>query len=188
MFRVMSSVKLASRPESNYPKTIEDLARNIRQPNFPEALNRFLYLQLNPGVEPDDVPLEGCPAFRGTVGVYHSAVARFYSPSDVCGAGGMHCERIRSHPTWRGLFPRRDTVLVVTDDSLPGVRGMTVARVLLFFSFSFEETCYSCALVNWLVPVGEAPDDETGMWIVKPEFDRGGHRTLAVIHVDSIVR
>ncbi|KAG5636033.1 hypothetical protein H0H81_009333 [Sphagnurus paluster] len=208
--RVMSSVKLAATSgmvlrlistcflvadetylsERNYPKRVEDLAGLINQPRFPAALRQFLYGQLHPcsEISPDEVPLADCPSFHGKISVYHSAVARFYSPSDVCGAGGMHHERIRSHPDWRGQYPRYDTVFVETDADTPGMRGMTVGRVLLFFSFEYEEILYPCALVNWLVLVGDAPDTETGLWLVKPEFDGGGRRTVAVIHLDSIAR
>ncbi|KAI0755888.1 hypothetical protein BC629DRAFT_1296697, partial [Irpex lacteus] len=32
---------------------------------------------------------------------------------------------------------------------------------------------YSCALVSWLLPVGDSPCPDTGMWMVRPEYERG---------------
>lgn len=46
---------------------------------------------------------------------------------------------------------------------------------------------YPCALVHWFSTVGDSPDDETGMWMVEPDFLRG-KRVLEVIHLDSILR
>ncbi|GLB38138.1 hypothetical protein LshimejAT787_0500030 [Lyophyllum shimeji] len=186
--KVMSSVKLAVTPERNYPKDLEGLARHIQQPRFPEALRRFLYQQIYPDIPADDIVLDDCPRFHGRISVYHSAVARYFSPSDICGVGGMHRERIRSHPNWRGLYPRYDTVFVETDSDTLGMLGMTIGRVLLFFSFSFCGEDYPCALVNWFIPVGGSPDEETGFWMVKPEYMAGGHRSLAVVHLDCVAR
>ncbi|KAJ7876978.1 hypothetical protein B0H13DRAFT_2547938 [Mycena leptocephala] len=115
-----------------------------------------------------DVALEDCPVFRSRIHVYHSAVARFYAPSDLCRAGGMYSKRIRSNPNWHG-YPRRDTVLIDVDG--PVMCGLVVGRVLLFFSFTFSNKEHQCGLVHWLVPVGDAPDPDTGMWVVEPELD-----------------
>ena len=82
----------------------------------------------------------------------------------------MHRERIYSTPVWRGAAPRYDTVLVETDAELPGMRGMTIGRVFLFFSFMFQDVNYSCALVHWYSTVGTEPDEDTGLWVVKPEY------------------
>ncbi|KAF8075750.1 hypothetical protein FPV67DRAFT_1406519 [Lyophyllum atratum] len=100
----------------------------------------------------------------------------------------MRQERIRANPSWRGAYPRFDTVFVETDSDARGMLGMTIGRVLLFFSFSFEGIYYPCALVNWLVLVGGSPDAETGLWMVRPEYEAGGRRSLAVVHLDSIAR
>ncbi|KAJ6563500.1 hypothetical protein B0H10DRAFT_1688189, partial [Mycena sp. CBHHK59/15] len=78
--------------------------------------------------------------------IHHSAIARFYAPSDLGGAGGMYRERIRSNPNWHG-YPRRDTVLIDVDSPVMG--GIVVGRVHLFFSFSFRDEDYRCALINW---------------------------------------
>jgi hypothetical protein len=40
----------------------------------------------------------------------------------------------------------------------------------------------SCTLV------GTEPDEDTGLWVVRPEFEAtGGHHSLAVIHLDCII-
>lgn len=101
-------------------------------------------------------------------------------------------ELIRSNPIWHGEYSRYDTVFVTTANSdHSGFMGMCIGRVYLFFSFVHEEVDYHCALVHWFVPVGESVHDETGQWVVKPEFIGTGHNrceNLAVVHVDCIAR
>ncbi len=120
-----------------YPHDIDGLAQIIHQPWFPEVLQHFLWDQLNfdPSRSPHDVPLDECPCFGGHINVYHSAVACFYAPSDLCSTGGMYHKRIQSTPNWHEEYPQFDTVFVETDAELPGMCGMLVGRVLLFFSF-----------------------------------------------------
>jgi hypothetical protein len=120
--------------------------------------------------------------------VFHSAVARYYAPSDLCGAGGMHCERIRSNSQWRGQYARYDTVLVQTDPNKPGMRGMTVARVFLFFSFKWEDRLFPCALVHWYDVAENQPNHVTEIWVVRPQFEANRRRKMAVIHIDCILR
>jgi hypothetical protein len=110
------------------------------------------------------------------ISIYPSAVATFYAPSDICGAGGMRSERIRAVTSWRNGASRFDTVFVSTDPTAEGMRGLDVARVRLFFSFSYEGVLYPCALVHWYSRKGDSPDDTTGMWIVEPD----GHRMMTV--------
>ncbi|KAF8149984.1 hypothetical protein B0H34DRAFT_785236 [Crassisporium funariophilum] len=187
--KVLSSVKLARTPERDYPKTLKDLADHISQPAFPVALRRFLWDQLHPDSEVDSntIPVDELPDFRNNIKMFHSAVAQFYAPSDLCGTGGMCKERIRAHPNWRGEYARNNTVFVEINADMPGMQGMVIGRVLLFFSFLFDGDFYPCALVNWLVRVGDVADPETGMWVVKPEFD-GRRRSLAVVHIECIAR
>jgi hypothetical protein len=98
----------------------------------------------------------------------------------------MRQERIRSIPSWYD-HPRHDTVFVVLDDSLPGMEGMVIARVLLFFSFHYKRVDYSCAFVNWLVRSEDEPDCDTGMWIVALEKYHG-KLASQVIDVRTIAR
>ena len=65
---------------------------------------------------------------------------------------------------------------------------MDIARVLCFFSFSFQGQLYPCAVVRWFDHVGDAPDDNTGMWVVKPSVTAARQPKIAVIHTDAIFR
>ena len=180
-YRVLSTV------ESSYPRDLVVLAVSIKQPTFPLALRQFLYMHENPDheLEPPST-IEDCPQFHGEIKVYHSATAIFYAPSDLCGAGGMRRELIRSTPCFHG-HPRRDTVFVVLDESHSGMRGLEVGRILLFFTFSYRRKHFSCALINWFVHHSE-PDTDTGMWAVQLECDRRGIPTVQVIEVETIAR
>ena len=124
---------------------------------------------------------------EGKISVFHSAVASFFAPSDECGLRGMRRERIRSCPMWQGKAPRRDCAFVVEDEEKPGMRGMNVVRVQLFFSFSHNGKQYQCAFVEWFSRVGRSLDGETGMWKVRPDI-RQGQRLCSVIHLDSFLR
>jgi hypothetical protein len=176
--------------ERAYPRYLSDVANHIDQPMLPELVRHFLYDQLNPdSANPGaDMPLDECPFFEGRISVFHSATARFYAPSDLCGTRGMYRERIRSTPLWRGQYARRDTVFIETDPTLPGMPGMDVGRIFLFFSFVFRDVSYPCALIHWFECVGGRPDDDTGFWMVRPMYERNGQRSLAVIHIESIIR
>lgn len=66
---------------------------------------------------------------------------------------------------------------------------MEVARIIRFFSFAYLGTTYPCALVHWFSRISEEPDEDTGMWMVTPDFDgTTGSPVLAVIHIDCIFR
>ena len=99
----------------------------------------------------------------------------------------MHIERVCSTPSWRNEYERRDTVFVTVDEGEHGMRGLEVARVLLFFSFEFDGKTQECALVHWFKEVADQPHPVTGMWMVKPQFT-GNHPTVQVITIDSIFR
>ncbi len=63
---------------------------------------------------------------------------------------------------------------------------MEVAHAICFFSFRYLGVTYPCALVHWFSHIFEKPDEDTGMWMVTPDFDRSGNPILAVIHIDCI--
>jgi len=85
----------------NYPRRLEDLAHRIRQPGFPNALHKFLYLEGHP--EAIDIPPYFTPPpFEAGIRVHHSATATFYAPFDLCGTGGLLQERIQSMPYCHG--------------------------------------------------------------------------------------
>ena len=65
--------------------------------------------------------------------------------------------------------------------------SLDVVRVLLFFSFWYEDVLYPCALVRWFKFISDEPDEDTGMWMVEPE-DNGGSPIITVIHLDCIIR
>ena len=101
----------------------------------------------------------------------------------------MKKERIRAVRSWRGGPARHDCVFVTVDDSLPGFRGLDVARVLLLFSFKHTDgLVYPCALVSWFVRSSDVPCEETGMWIVEPQMDDHGRRVISVVHLDCVLR
>ncbi|KAH9992996.1 hypothetical protein BJV74DRAFT_771309 [Russula compacta] len=66
--------------------------------------------------------------------------------------------------------------------------SLDVARVYLFFSIDFHGTTYPCALVQWMSHIGGKPDEDTGMWMVQPDFDVNGSPLVSVIHLDCILR
>lgn len=173
---------------ARYPRDINSLATCVACPYLPALTRRFLYDQLRTEADPisDDVELSECPAITTKVYVYHSAVAAFYAPSDVSGIRGMKRERIRSTPSWN-KHERRDTALVVMDESKAGFGGLDVVRILLFFSFVHRGTEFQCALVHWFKRIGSQPDPITGLWIVEPDYV-GGEAAISVIHLDCLVR
>jgi hypothetical protein len=122
------------------------------------------------------------------ISVYPSAVATFYAPSDISGIGGMRRERIRAVPSWRRGSGRYDCVFVNTDSAAEGMCGLDVARIRAFLSFKSQGRTYPCALVHWFSRIGDEPDDDTGMWMVEPDFNFDGSPSAAIIHLDSIVR
>ena len=153
-------------------------------------IRRFLYDQLYPNnlLSSSDVPLRACPSYSGKVRVHSSAVAIFHAPSDQSGVYGMHREHIRATKSWRKGPPRYDCVFLNRDPDILGVLGMDIVRVFVFFSFNFGGKTYPCALVHWFTIVGDEPDEDTGMWIVKPEMDVNGNYVASVIHLDCIIR
>ncbi|KAJ7754298.1 hypothetical protein B0H14DRAFT_3096710 [Mycena olivaceomarginata] len=143
---------------------------HIKAPEFPALLVDFLHDQLSSPDYPNygDVSDNDLDISEYPIRFNHSAVATFYAPSDPSGIRGMCRERIRSTPTGRKHGPRRDC-------GKRGFRGMSVARVRLFFSFTHDGIDYPCALVGWFKKVGRSPDSETGMWIVEPEMKGVGY-------------
>ena len=166
------------------------VARNLGQPNLIELICCFLHNQVypDPDLNASEILLDDCPEFTGNISVYPSARTAYYAPSDLAGTNGMHIETIRSVTSWYGQYERHDTVLVQngSEDSVMG--GMIVARIRAFLSFSYDDLCYPCALIEWFKPVGTAPDPVTGMWIVKPVFVQTHTRDVDLIHLDCIIR
>ena len=162
------------------------LAQYINEPGFPLALNQFLYSRQHPNQSiPDDIIT--WVNFNSKIQVFHSAITQFYSPSDLCGAGGMYQQHIWCNPSLG--HPRHDTVFVALDDDQPGMVGLLVACIHLFFSFvdDMDQETVPCALISWFVPASNCHDANTGMWTVKPE----GAQTwqpVQVIHLKNIAQ
>jgi hypothetical protein len=162
----------------SYPREFQELAAWINEPDLPILTQEFLADQLHLGGEVT-------PLITSKVNVFHSATATFFAPSDPSGIRGMRSECIRSTPSWQGKGPRRDCVFVTEDDEKPGVQGLNIARVRLFFSLRYDSTEFPCALVEWFTRVGL--DQVTGMWIVRPDFIRN-RRNKSVVHLDAFLR
>lgn len=133
------------------------------------------------------IPLERCPeVHRGDkISVVYSAAATYYAPSDPSGVGGMRREYIRATPSWRRGSSRFDCVFIKQLSTTVGTESFDVGRLQLLFDIQFGDLKYSCALIRHYELVGDSPDQDTGMWIVKPRMDDGG---IAVISIDSILR
>ena len=162
----------------------------LQLPEFPELLRRFLYDQLYPNAHfpSAHVSINACPVFTGKISVFPCASATFRAPSDPSGPRSMRREYIRAAPTWRNGYARYDCVFVNSRPELSGMRGLTVARVFLFFSFVHRDMKHTCALVQWYSIIGTTPDDETGLWMVEPDVHNDGRPYLAVIPLGSIIR
>lgn len=175
-------------------RLVGDVAAEIGHPNLLRLLRQFLHDRLHPdGPHSSAISLAACPMVDGRLSIHNSAAAIYYAPSDLSGIGGMHREHIRAVCSWRGGPARYDCafVKVGTDDT--GVETMSngcleVVRVLLFFSFHFMGKTYCCALVRWFTRVGEVPDKDTGMWMVRPGSDENETPLVSVVHLDNIIR
>ena len=128
------------------------------------------------------------PQYGGKIQVFNSASALFYAPSNVSGIHGIQHEFIHSTPLWRNEAPRYDCVFINVNPDTEPMKGLEVARVLSFFSFHFKGSYYPCAVVHWFDRVGNQPDEHTGMWLVRPQFNQQHQRGISVIHIDSIYR
>jgi hypothetical protein len=100
----------------------------------------------------------------------------------------MRSERIRAIKSWRKGAPRHDCIFVETDPDAPGMAGLDIARVCLFFSCKFNGVQYPCALVHWFSRVGQSADPGTGMWVVEPDVTDDGVPITSVIHLDTVIR
>ncbi|THG93454.1 hypothetical protein EW026_g7789 [Hermanssonia centrifuga] len=187
--RVLGDVSLAKQPQRNYPKTLKALGRSVNVPYLPQLVSQFIYDQTHLAPLPDDSSqCPPCPPLSGSINVFHSAAATFYAPSDLSGIGGMRREHIRATPSWYRGPPRYDCVLAEKDPSEDGFRGLHAAQVRLFMSFLCNNIQYPCALVRWFSPVGDEPDDLTGMWVVEPDYTADGSSLYGVVHLDTILR
>ena len=122
-------------------------------------------------------------ALTTKLSIYHSALSMFFAPSDLSGVNGMHHERIHALPSWWNGPSRYNTELVSTNQEIDGMQGLDVGCVCLFFLFTHNDIEYPCVLIDWYDCITDSPDEDTGMWIVKPIPDNS-----TIIHLDSILR
>jgi hypothetical protein len=120
------------------------------------------------------------PSFMGK---YLFFTATFRALSDPSSHRSMRHEYT---PSWRGGHSRYDCVFVNSHPELTGMRGLMVACVFLFFSFLHGGGRFTCALVQWFSIVGTIPDDETGLWMVQPDFHDDKRPYLGIIPLESI--
>lgn len=176
-----------------YPRaSFQALGAHIGQVNLDDLVRRFLFYQQQPsftGIPP--LPLCPTTEHAENISVFHSATAIFCAPSNPSGIGGLYRETIRCTPRWKTadiVACRRDCVILNTGSDEPGMRGLDIARVHLFFSFEVGDDTFSCALIHQFCKSFDDPDPDNGMWIVEPDFDSDKYRVMSVVHVDSIVR
>ncbi|KAI0746738.1 hypothetical protein C8Q80DRAFT_1321332 [Daedaleopsis nitida] len=189
---------MASTRQRNHTRTIDQLAVEFDIPDLQEYIRRFLYHQLcaaSTGLSGAAVELNMCPPLPDnnplTLSIFYSATATFYAPSDSSGVDGMRSEIVRATPRWRNGAPRFDCVFINRRNDLPGLLGLDVARVRMLFSFRYQGTVFHCAAVHWYWRIEDEPDEDTGMWVVKPSYFRRGRARLpliSVVHLDTIVR
>ena len=61
-----------------------------------------------------------------------------------------------------------------------------MAHVQLFFSFTYQDEHFVCALINWFGQEDSVPDPDIGMWTVSPDEDDSGFLIYEVINAWSI--
>ena len=155
----------------------------LELPEFPKLIHKFLAEQLHP-----DAPAIPLIQNDGKIRVFYSATAIFCAPSDPSGIRSMRREQIRTTPSWRNGAPRYDCAFINSGSEDDPLCGLDVCRIFLFFSFVHKNTLYPCALIQWYSLIGNEPNEDTGMWMVKPDTRSDGSRLLAVVHIDTIYR
>lgn len=163
--------------EPGYPRNLYQLADFIHQHSW------FLFMHNHADLEVPNNP-DPLPIFEGDIKVYHSALAVYYVPSDLCGAEGLPQERICSTPSFF-RHERCYTVFAALDEAKKGMEGMEVGHVFLFFSFHYHRKSFSCALINWFLH-GDEPDRDTGIRAIWLKHDGRGRPMVEVIDIDSI--
>jgi len=166
-----------------------EIAAAVSQPDLIPLIRHFLCDQLPPvsnssSTATSPLPL---PFFNKPLLVYTSAVATFYSPSDLCGTQGMHRERIHAVPSWRRGPGHYDCIFVNIDPIPKAMCSLDIAHIWSFFSFRFHGEFYPCALVHWYSRIGDSPDEDTGMWRVCQDHNADGSPSAAVLHLDSLI-
>ncbi len=120
--------------------------------------------------------------------IHPSAIAKYYAPSDDSGSSGMHQEHVWAVSSWRNSEGRFDTVFI---KGHPGVRtittGLIIRCVQQFFSFYLVNRHHSCAIVHMFKFVGDKPDEEIGLWVVRPVISNSQPK-IRIIPLNNILR
>jgi hypothetical protein len=169
----------------------DGITSEIREPAFPNLIWQFIYKQQlrlawqdsNDVSNQSNASIPNLPMFYGKISIYPSAITTFHAPSNISGIGSMCCECICAVKSWRKGPGHYDMIFVNTD--FPGMGGLDIAHVQLFFLFSHDGVYYSCALVCWFTCMADSPDDCTGMWVVEPDDEE---HPFSIIHLNSVVR
>ena len=122
----------SSRPHASTVYIERKRAHNIFQlsdelclPNLSTLISHFL-LEQSPIRSCDNPDDPNYPRYDGKIGVFNSASAMFYAPSDVSGIHGMRREFIRSTPLWRNKAPRYDCAFVNVNPDTEPMKGLEV--------------------------------------------------------------
>ncbi|KAN0101260.1 hypothetical protein V8E55_001244 [Tylopilus felleus] len=156
--------------------TLPALGAELGVPNLVTLTWHFLFNQYHPDDDrnPTNIPLSDCPRYDGSINVYNSACARFFAPSDLSGIRGMQKEFICSTPLWRKEGCRKDCVFITTkadDLEATGMDAFDITHVLAFFAFTCRDgRHFPCAIVRWFDKIGDSPDEDSGMWMVRPGY------------------
>jgi hypothetical protein len=172
---------------SSYPRQLDRLAERLEIDHLPQLVLEFLESRRAPGIVD---AMDNTTALRGVNATVHrSARAVFFAPSDPSGVGGMKREMIRAVPAWRKTKkPRRDTIFIKKAERLPGMRGLSVARVYHFFNLRAHGHQYPCALVHWFKVRGDNCDEDTGMWLAEPSYLDNGLKHMALVALQDVFR
>src|SRR5258708_6022658 len=155
--------------ERKVPRDLAGLAEHIKMPELIELTRRFLHDQIHPdGPSANDIMLEECPEIHTKISVFSSATATFYAPSDESGIRGMRREHIWSTHSWRNQGLWRDCVLVVEDETKPGIKGLTPVRIRMFFSFFFPGKVFTCAFFSGFKKSGTHPSTKPTLRTANP--------------------
>ncbi|KAG1884617.1 hypothetical protein F4604DRAFT_1878656 [Suillus subluteus] len=87
----------------------------------------------------------------------------------------MHIEHICACPMWRNKAPHYDCVFINIG-------------ICMFFSFNYGGITYPCTVMRWFDIIGDSPDEDTGMWMVRLACGTNNAPIYNIIHVDSIYR
>ena len=141
----------------NYPHSLHGLGQRIGHPNLPGLVHRYLHEKVNSNNNTASPPLQ--PVHINTshvdqIKIFHSACAIFCAPSNPSTTTGMYHKTIQAMPAWnQGEIPgpRCDCVFILngTNSGESVMSDLSVAWILLFFSFTFDDELHQCALVHW---------------------------------------